>query len=242
MSARPIRLLTFDLDDTLWDLAPVLIRAEETTYRWLQHHVPALCERFSLAELRSQRLQIARDDPRSAHRISELRLRGLRAALAQVGVEPERAEWLTREAFAIFLAARHDVELFEAAEQVLEQLSESFVLAAITNGNFDVGRTGLNRYFDFAVSAEHLPRAKPHPEPFLAALERSGYGAQQCIHIGDDIDNDVRGAQAIGMHTIWVNTNRQPWPGGPPPTKEIRHLQELPNAVFAIVERGDSAR
>jgi FMN phosphatase YigB (HAD superfamily) len=29
-----IRLLTFDLDDTLWEFAPVLLRAEDVTYLW----------------------------------------------------------------------------------------------------------------------------------------------------------------------------------------------------------------
>jgi putative hydrolase of the HAD superfamily len=79
-----------------------------------------------------------------------------------------------------------------------------------------------------------LPRAKPHPEPFLAALERTGVAAAQCIHIGDDIENDIRGAQRVGLHTIWMNPEALPWTGGTPPNGEIRHLAELPAAIESI--------
>jgi putative hydrolase of the HAD superfamily len=229
-----IRLLTFDLDDTLWDFAPALLRAEDVTYRWLQQRVPELCARHSIDTLRTIRFELARDEPQLAHRISELRLRGMRHALYEAGFDNARAEQIAREAFEIFLHARHEVELFEQAEQTLAQLQTQYVLAAITNGNFDIRRIGLDRYFSFAINAEHLPRAKPHPEPFLTALARAGCTPQQSIHIGDDIDSDMRGAQRVGMYTIWVNATAQPWPDNLPPTKQIRHLRELPDAVSAI--------
>jgi len=235
-SVSPIKLLTFDLDDTLWEFAPVLWRAEETTYAWLQQHVPLLTARFSLTALRELRLQIAREQPELAHRVTELRIVGLRRALQQVDIAAADIDALAREAFEIFLEARHRLELFDAAEEVLDQLSREYTLAAITNGNVQIKKLGLDRFFALAINAEQLPRAKPHPEPFLAALQQIGCAPAQCIHIGDDIENDIRGAQRVGLHTVWMNPARQPWPGGEPPSQEIQELPQLPAAIDRITK------
>lgn len=240
--AAPIKLLTFDLDDTLWEFGPVLTRAEAITYAWLEQHAPAVTARFSAAALRALRLQIAREQPELAHRVTDLRILGTRRALREAGVDAAQIEALTMAAFETFLAARHDIELFAATEAVLEQLSRSYVLAAITNGNVQVKRLGLDKYFSLAINAEQLARAKPHPEPFLAALEQIGCKPSQCIHIGDDIENDIRGAQRVGLHTVWMNPAREPWPGGTPPSQEISDLLQLPaaieNIVLEVVEGG----
>lgn len=239
MSARHIQLLTFDLDDTLWELGPVLLRAEATGYRWLQQNIPAVTSLFTVEQLRELRLQVARERQDLAHRLTELRKFALRRAMTLAGVPEMDIDALTDAAFQVFLQARHEVELFEAAESVLEELQRDYTLGAVTNGNFDIAIAGLDRYFAFAVNAERLARAKPHPEPFEEALRLSGCSAQQCIHIGDDIENDVRGAQRLGIATIWLNREKNAWPGGEPPSKEIRHLEELPDAVREIAGRID---
>jgi FMN hydrolase / 5-amino-6-(5-phospho-D-ribitylamino)uracil phosphatase len=231
-----IRLLTFDLDDTLWEFAPVLVRAEAIVYAWLQEHVPAVTEKFSCDALRDMRLQIARDNPDLAHRVTDLRVRGLHRAMEQAGVSNLYIEALVEQAFAIFLHARHDIELFDDAEQVLLELKKQFQLGAITNGNFDIARAGLDRFFDFGVSAEKLARAKPHPEPFLHALSLAACAPHECIHIGDDSENDVRGAQRLGIHTIWINRQKLPWKGDGHPSQEVQRLVDLPAAVQRIID------
>jgi len=237
MAENRIQLLTFDLDDTLWELAPVLRRAETLSYNWLQSNAPTVTELFTVEQLRELRSQIARDRPDLSHRVTELRKLLLRQAMTLAQIEEHRIEALSDAAFQVFLQARHEVELFEAAEAGLDHLRGHFTLAAITNGNFDISAVGLNRYFSFSVNAERLQRAKPHPEPFEEALRMAGCRADQCIHIGDDIENDVRGAQRVGFATIWLNMRGVAWPGGEPPSREIQHLSELPDAVWEIAGR-----
>ena len=231
-----IRLLTFDLDDTLWEFAPVLVRAEAITYAWLQQHVPAVTAKFSCEQLRDMRMQIARDNPELAHRVTDLRVRGLHNAMERAGISNHLIEKLVEQAFAAFLHARHDIELFDDAEQVLLDLKQHFRMGAITNGNFDIARAGLDRFFDFSVSAEKLARAKPHPEPFLHALAIAGCEPHECIHIGDDVENDVRGAQRLGIHTVWVNRQKLPWIGANSPSADVQQLTQLPAAVQRIIE------
>lgn len=231
-----IRLLTFDLDDTLWEFAPVLVRAEAITYAWLQQHAPAVTAQFSCDALREMRLQLARENPHLAHRVTELRIRGLHLAMQLANVANHTIEALVEQAFATFLHARHDIELFDDAEQVLLDLKNHYRLGAITNGNFDINRVGLDRFFDFAVNAEQLERAKPHPEPFLKALRFAACAPHECIHVGDDIENDMRGAQRLGIHTIWLNRLGLQWVDQRPPTQQIRQLAELPAAVKRIAD------
>ena len=71
------RGLTFDLDDTLWDCAPVIARAEEAMYAWLQAECPRIAKAHDIASLRDHRLAIARRHPGSAHDVTRLRLLAL---------------------------------------------------------------------------------------------------------------------------------------------------------------------
>jgi len=239
-----IRLLTFDLDDTLWEFAPVLVRAEAITYAWLEQYAPAVTTLFSSDALRDIRLQLAREKPALAHRVTDLRVQGLRIAMQRAGIVDDHIEALVAQAFATFLHARHDIELFDDAEQVLLELKSHYRLAAITNGNFDIARAGLDRFFEFAINAEQLERAKPHPEPFLHALALADCAPHECIHIGDDVENDVRGAQRLGIHTVWINRGKLGWPGEQPPSQQVQQLAELPAAVRKITDslRGTALR
>lgn len=232
-----IRLLTFDLDDTLWDLRPVLLRAEQLTFDWLTTHAPALGAMFTAEQLRAARMQFAHDHPALRHRVSELRIQAQIAALRQSGYSASEAEQLSQQAFEVFLRARHDVTFFDSALTVLAELHAQYLLAAITNGNASPTRLGLDRWFAFTINAETLAHPKPHATPFLEALQRAQCEPAQAIHIGDHIDHDIRGALAAGMHAIWVNPNGETWPGADAPSASVRHLAELPDVVRAIGEK-----
>jgi len=36
------------------------------------------------------------------------------------------------------------------------------------------------------------------------------------------------------MHTVWMNSQRAQWPGGPRADREIHNLQQLPEAIASI--------
>jgi putative hydrolase of the HAD superfamily len=231
-----IRLLTFDLDDTLWNLRPVLLRAEQLTWEWLVQHAAPLVQRFTAEQLRDMRIELARREPALRHRVSELRQRGLREALQLAGYADDAAESLAQQAFEVFVHARHEVNFFEDALDVLGLLRRNYLLAAITNGNASPARLGLDHLFAFTISAELLDRPKPHADPFEAALTRANCTAREAIHIGDHVEHDVLGAMQAGMRTIWVNRPGDNWPALQQPDATIRHLAELPDAVRRIAE------
>lgn len=238
-TSRRFRLVTFDLDDTLWEVGPVLLRAEQRVGRWLAARCPEVLERYDTEALIALRRGLLESEPELRHRISALRREAMRRALLECGYAPAQAEQLAAEAFEVFLAARHEVEPFVSVEPCLAELSRDYLLGVITNGNADIFRMPLGRYFRFAVRAETLGIGKPDPAHFRAAAEAAGVEPAAAVHVGDHPEHDVEGAHAAGFTAVWFNPAGRPWPAGEPPCTELRDLAQLP-AVLRRLEAADT--
>lgn len=225
-----IRLVTFDLDDTLWDIAPVIHSAEALLRDWFAASAPRLGS-VPVEHLWAIRDRLLQQDAGLKHRVSEMRRRVIHQALLDAGyVEPEAAQ-LAEAGFAVYLAARQQVTLFEDVHPTLEKLADRYTLGVLTNGNADVHTIGLADYFRFALNAEQLGIGKPDPTPFREALRFSGVPAAATVHVGDNPVDDVQGAQRAGIRAVWYNPLRQPWPGPGRPDADIRALSELPDLL-----------
>lgn len=222
-----IRLITFDLDDTLWQAAPIIQGAEIALRDWLILNAPKLGN-FSIEVLGNIRQQLLESEPALRHRISELRCRILLRALTAAGYPAAEAQDMAEQAFAVFLQARHAIELAPEILPMLENLANRYTLGVITNGNADIRRLGLADYFRFALCAEELGIGKPDPRPFRTALDRAGVKAAQAVHVGDHYQDDIAGAQGAGLRAIWFNPAGVPWQHKGRPDAEIRSLSELP--------------
>ena len=53
-----IRTITIDLDDTLWEIHPVIMRAEQRLYEWLGENYPRITEMYEPADLRDVRAEV----------------------------------------------------------------------------------------------------------------------------------------------------------------------------------------
>ena len=227
-----IKLITFDLDDTLWDVAPVMHGAEAALRDWLAAEAPRLGA-VPVEHLWAVRSRLLDAEPMLKHRLSELRRRILFHALEDAGYPHSEAQTLAEAGFQVFLSARHQVELFTEVHPTLEALAERFMLGVITNGNADVRRLGLSDYFQFALCAEELGIGKPDPKPFTEALKRAGIAAEHAVHIGDHPSDDIAGAQAAGMRAIWFNPQGKAWEADNTPDGQIRSLVELPTLLHS---------
>ncbi len=63
-------------------------------------------------------------------------------------------------------------------------------------------REGILDYFDATVFSDEIGYGKPDPRIFLTAAERLELKPRDILHVGDNLENDVRGAQSAGMKTI----------------------------------------
>ncbi|MDB6118386.1 MAG: haloacid dehalogenase, family protein [Verrucomicrobiaceae bacterium] len=62
----------------------------------------------------------------------------------------------------------------------------------------------LDCYFDGMIISSEVGASKPHPRIFEAALTMAKATPAECLHIGDDLNADIGGAQAAGMATFQV--------------------------------------
>ena len=232
-----IELLTFDLDNTLWDVEPALLRAEDAQRQWLLEHRPGAMENIDHEALWALKKALWKSHPELSHHVSAMRRLLLKEIQLRAGYSAEEAERGARAAFAVFLEERQRVELYAQALEVLELLAGRYRLGALTNGNADVYKTDAGDYFDFAFLAEDIGASKPQADMFHAALQHTGVEAHNVIHVGDDPEHDIAGAKAVGMQTVWMNSRGKAWPDRPRANREISNLSELPEAIKAIATR-----
>ncbi|HEY6126362.1 MAG TPA: hypothetical protein VIV63_17040, partial [Steroidobacteraceae bacterium] len=73
MATGAIRAICFDLDNTLWEVEPVLNRAERILADWLERRYPLIPQRFSPAAVLEMRAALLAEQPHQAHDLSFLR-------------------------------------------------------------------------------------------------------------------------------------------------------------------------
>jgi putative hydrolase of the HAD superfamily len=230
-----LSVITFDLDNTLWDVEPALLRAEEAQQAWLREHRPGTVESLDHEALWEFKKGVWKRNPHLLHHVSQIRIQMLYELQLQAGYDEDSARSGAQQAFDVFLGERHKVELYEVALAVLEELARDYTLGALTNGNADIYKTDAGEYFNFAFLAEEVGASKPQPDMFEAALAESGALPEQIVHVGDDPDHDIHGAQQMGMHTVWVNLRDKAWPAQQRRADaEINNLLDLPRAIREI--------
>lgn len=221
-----LRIITFDLDDTLWDVRPALIRAEQDTRAWLAQHVPDMAAKFDAHALHAVRNELVAADPSIAHQLSRVRRDTYCEAMRRTGYSERDAGRLADAAFKVFLDGRNAIEPFEGVPELLAELSARYVLGALSNGNADLSRLAIGRHFAFHFSAEQVGAAKPHPAMFDAALTHTDAEPIAMLHVGDNPEHDILGAGNAGVRSVWVNPHGADYPA---------HLEITPVAVIPHV-------
>ena len=249
-----LRVITFDLDNTLWNVRTVIGGAERRLVAWLDAETPAAAAIYrNSTDVMAMRSRLIDEQPQLAHDISSLRVAILHQVMRQSGHGEVQARQLAARAFEVLIEARHDIEFFDGALSALANLSRRYALGSLTNGNADPKRLKLDRYFSFSFCAADVGASKPAPELFEAALRHTGAAPHEVAHIGDHPIDDIAAAAHMGLHTIWFNGPVQREmreesasvdlrTGLPlviespkaPATVEITHLDELVDAVERI--------
>lgn len=234
-----IRVISFDLDDTLWPIKPLFIKAEQGVYQFLLQQAPKLTDQYDAEALFKLRRQFWQQQlelqPQLRHQISKMRILSMQSALQQAGYPESQATEISTACFEHFMTLRHQVELFDHALDTLKQLSQNYTLVALSNGNSCTHRLGLGEYFKLHLSAEQLGIGKPEAEAFEQLLQQSDCSAEQCIHIGDHPKDDIWGAHNAGMRSIWFNPKQQPWQKQDfQPNAVVSCLSEIPAVIDRI--------
>jgi HAD superfamily hydrolase (TIGR01549 family) len=219
-----VKAVCLDLDDTLWDTAPVIVRAEAAVYAWLDAYYPRITRLYTAHDVRCIREQVALDYPDNLHDLSFLRQKTFTRIARTAGYSVSLAD----QALRVFQRVRNDVTLYEDVLPALQGIADINPVYALTNGNADLSVIGLAKYFRGIFLARELGVAKPDPRIFELFARRTGLGLEQILHVGDNPANDIDAARAVGMPTVWVNRKACTWPlEFAPPDCEVSDLRVL---------------
>lgn len=212
---RPIRLVTFDLYDTLVEADPP---------RWVRYAkaanlagLDADAERFRFADriaedyytIENGRLPI-RD--RSDQGIEAFRLNYNARMLEEAGLphDPETSRRVREIYVGEIDAVGWNYRVFEDVMPALEELERHGVKrAVISNADADVTsfclHMGFSKHMDLIVTSALVGWEKPDKRTFFAALEPLEVAAEDALHVGDQALSDVAGARAIGMSAALID-------------------------------------
>lgn len=231
-----VKLITLDLDNTLWDVERVIVAAEKKLVKWLEQAVPESLPFYQAENLARIREDIVTQYSHKTHDLSFMRKAILFEVMCQAGLANKDAQIAAHRAFDVFFEGRNEVQFFPGAIDLLQELSQKFTLYALTNGNADIHRTGLGNYLTGAFSSADVGHKKPDKAMFHAPLTTLQLMPNQAIHIGDDLHDDIFGASAMGMHNIWVNLKQEVRSNDQAtPTQEVHRLSDVPQAIDTII-------
>lgn len=101
-------------------------------------------------------------------------------------------------------------EAIDGAEEVLMRLHGKVLIGIVTSSRKDHfeaihNRTGFKKYFDFVLTSDDTQNVKPDPEPYLKALERSGFKKDECVII-EDSERGLKAALGAGIRCYIIPT------------------------------------
>ncbi len=197
----------FDFDNTLVDSASVLPKAQRRAAEMIAiflRNTAAVEEVFWIV--------------RHVERVLEMqgvydRDRVWRHVLWELEFDGDVDEGLLREWSMAYWTEYMRGKVFFEVYEVLERLSQQYMLGLVTNTDGLKGmkrlrleKTSLKHFFKTVIVAgDDVPEVKPSPKPFLKAAELVKAHPSKCMMVGDDPLNDIAGAKAAGMKTVLLD-------------------------------------
>jgi putative hydrolase of the HAD superfamily len=243
----PIRLVTFDLYDTLIELRPprwermaaacrsIGIDADPLVLR----DADRISEDYYTVENGRQPIRERPKEEQQAFRV-ELMRRWL--AAAGLPHDQETAQTL-RDAYLSEFDEVPDYRHFRLFEDVMPALrrlrSRGVKTAVVSNADDDVTVICIHFAFadlmDLIVTSALVGYEKPDPRTFLAALDPLGVDPAHALHIGDQPKSDVAGALDVGMRAVLLDRYARhpdrPVPAVPSLTALADLVLDVPEAV-----------
>jgi len=206
-----IKLITFDLDDTFWDIRSVIVNAEINSRKWVEDKIGEKINWGSFEDFMQIRDELIKNDKSLEYDLGMLRKKTIAHYTKKYFNNKKDFNEFIEDAYRFFLKERHRVIFFKDVVRVLKKLSSKYKLGVLTNGNADVNKLEIGHLFDFSVSSVDVKSNKPKQGHFLKARELSQIDYKNILHVGDHPLNDIWGARKLGINAIWFNINNIEW-------------------------------
>ncbi len=160
--------------------------------------------------------------------------------LGLVGCEEPRAVQLSERILETFVRSE-SYRLYDDSIPTLERVRKAGLkVGVISNWEEWLERLmvdlDMRHHVDVAVVSGLAGVEKPDAEIFHHALSAAGVAPEEAIHVGDNIRDDVEGAEAVGIRGILIDRTGAraayfgPAPDRPPPIV-VRSLLEIPDLL-----------
>jgi putative hydrolase of the HAD superfamily len=232
--SKPRALLIDGLGTLVWLAPPAPALRSELARRFGVDVSEAEAQRALTAEISFYRANMARG--RDADSLAQLRRECAEVLMAALP-DPERIARSGIDAVTDVLLRSLRFEAFEDARPALVRARRDGARIVVVS-NWDVSlvevleRVGLAPLLDGVVTSAAIGAAKPAPEIFRHGLALAGVGAQDALHVGDNLAQDVEGARACGIEAVLLvrdgegarsgngvttidSLHRLTWPQGP---------------------------
>lgn len=206
--SAPIRVITFDLDNTLWCTTSTIGAAIAAVDKyWASQSIqPAVRIEVIMKELfaanKAKYAPLQGQKAASPSQFTQLRMDAMQHLLTQYhDVSPQQAAVLADEAFGVMSRARHEAIPQHLAIDVVETLQTlrcniNVLIGAITDGNANPDHVAaLKPFFDFCIQAETVGVSKPDARIFHHAVRH----VQQLLSASSALSssNSVVGTQDL---------------------------------------------
>jgi len=205
-----IKVISFDLDDTLYDNGPVIHNAFIALYNFLCAHYPKVADHFDFDGFLKNAHQIKHEHQEIVD-LHKLRHLHINTILTSSGY-PKVA---TDPAYQVFIKARQQVDLYPVGLEILKHLKKHYKIISISNGNADPNQIGLGDFIEQSFNPANTGFAKPDPRIYSHCCDQLNIAPQQMLHIGDCLNNDFYAAQEASCKALWLNLNNSDSPEQP---------------------------
>ena len=211
-----IKAISFDLDDTLYSNKPVMQAIEKKMIAYFSRLSILQNMMFDQDKLLNVRFwyhfrhQAILKQPDLAHDVVQVRLVSYQLGFISLGLAKDAAQEQAQAALDYFIALRSDFTVPEQSKKLLANLSEKYVLIAISNGNVDTKALGISQYFQHIYHAGwqvdgSLLKQKPASDMFTLACQQLAIKPSQLLHVGDCGRADIQGALLAGCQAAWLS-------------------------------------
>lgn len=232
IDGRQIKVVSFDLDDTVWECAPALHRAMDAQDEHIREHYPQVAividAHGGFANVFSA---VTKEEPHLAYDMTALRKRAL-ARMAQTSkLAVDDHTTFIDSTFQVFMDHRNGVldNIYDGVLALVQRLRQrGLIVVALTNGNAELHNIGnllSDDLFSIHLNPAMVGAAKPEPHMFKRLLELTGVQAHEVVHVGDSLSSDVAAAKAFGMPAVWVCAHAH--------TMDTEELDRLADAVVS---------
>ncbi len=220
-----IEHIFFDLDHTLWDFDLNSKLAYDQIFK--EYHIELDLDHF-ISIYEPLNLQFWRRFRENKISKEDLRYQRLKTAFDACNYSIEDAKInLFADLYIKYLPNYN--HLFDGCLELLDMLKQKFKLHLITNGfngvqQNKIRNSNLEKYFEVVLTAESAGVKKPDAKIFYQALDLAGASVENSLMIGDSFEADIKGAQNIGLETIWFHITNEDIPND---EVVVHHLSEI---------------